>query len=116
MSIEQFQALPVAESCRLVTFKEVEVLPPEPPGAATLVVRGTVPCFNMQVTLVPRVYVRCPEYWAIEVIGCLPDGICVTAIKEYEVSRSLAGIIGSRGIEVIGANVTERVELSGGCT
>lgn len=116
MSVTEFQSLPAAESCRLVTFDEVEVLPAEPPGAATLVVRGTVPCFNMQVKLMPRVYIRCPEYWAIEVIGCLPDGICVTAIKEYEVSRSLSGIIGSRGIEVVGADGSERVELSGGCT
>lgn len=116
MSLTEFRALPPPATCRRIAFDEVQVLPAEPPGAATLLIRGIAPCLNTQVSLMPLIYVRCPDYWAIEVIGCLPDGICLPAIKQYEVTRSLAGIIGSRGIEVLGASTTERIDLPGGCS
>lgn len=112
MSVEQFLSGKPVESCRRVSFESHVILESEPP---MLVVRGEAPCANMEVSLQPLVYVRCPEYWGIEVVGCLPGGVCATATKPYQVSISLAGIIGSQGIEIIGSNRTEQVELPKGC-
>ena len=110
-----FTSQPVSESCRRIDFHEAEIWPAEPPGTPTLVVRGQAPCQNMEVSLYPLVYIRCPEYWGIEVVGCLPGGICLTAIKDYEVTIDLSGIMGSEGIEVIGATKRKKFELEGGC-
>jgi len=75
-----------------------------------LVVSGTKPYLNMQVALSPLVYVRQPEYWGIEVIGSLP-GLGLPALAPYIVSLPLDGIHGSIGIEVIGANQTQFINL-----
>ena len=72
----------------------------------------------MQVDLSPLIYIDCPEYWGIEVIGRLPGGVCLTAVKPFTISLPLDGgnIIGSLGIEVIGANKKETFKVPGGCT
>jgi hypothetical protein len=77
MSDEQvraFQALPTPQSCRVIDFESAQVftLPTVPPRHV-LVVRGEKPYFNMQVNLIPLVYIQEPEYWGIEVVGCLPE-------------------------------------------
>ena len=106
---------PAPQSCRLIDFEKVDVRPGIIPNTFFLTVAGTKPCTNMRVELIPLVYVRCPEYWGIEVVGCLPNGICLTATEPYNVTIPLAGITGSRGIEVIGANKRQRCDVSHGC-
>lgn len=113
MSVDQFLAGEPLESCRRISFDSYEILESAPP---MLVVRGEAPCANMEIFLQPRIYVRCPEFWGIEIAGCLPGGICLTSIKPFQVSISLGGIVGSEGIEIIGSNKTERVKVGGGCT
>ena len=81
-----------------------------------LVVTGEAPCLNMTVQLQPLIYIRCPEYWGIEVVGTLPGAFCLTAVKPFKVTLKLTGTIGSKGIEVIGANKTEQFPLAGGCS
>jgi hypothetical protein len=108
----QVQGLPAAESCRLIDFERADLVslmiyPPPPPN---LVVSGRKPFANMTVSLNPLRYAQVPEYWGIEVVGCLPP-IGQPAIVPYMVELSLAGISGTRGIEVIGAGHTERIEL-----
>ena len=103
--------LPAPTSARLIDFEKVEIrtlrsFPPQ----HVLVVSGTKPYLNMEVTLEPLVYVRQPEYWGIEVVGRLP-GVGLPTLAPYEVSIPLAGIIGTHGIEVIGATRSERREL-----
>ena len=115
MSAEEFQKAPAPESCRLISFDDARIERGGFPGNPTLIVRGEAPCLNMSVFLSPRVYVRCPEWWGVEVVGCLPGGICLTALKPYEVSIPLGGITGSRGIEVIGAQGSRQIESTGGC-
>lgn len=99
----------------LVDFDKAEVFPGFVPDTWFLRVQGTTRCSNTVVTLNPLVYVQCPEYWGIEVVGNLPGGICMTALGHYDVTIPLAGITGSAGIEVIGANKQEKFEVSGGC-
>jgi len=81
-----------------------------PPGPPNLVVAGQKPFANMSVSLNPLRYAQAPEYWGIEVVGCLPP-IGQPAIVPYTVELSLAGIGGTKGIEVIGASHTERILL-----
>src|SRR4051812_19054024 len=106
----EFTRLPVSQSVRLIDFERAEVRPGFLPETYILVVSGTKPYLNMQVTLSPFVYVRQPEYWGIEVIGSLP-GIGLPALAPYTVALPLDGIRGSCGIEVIGATKTQRITL-----
>lgn len=115
MSHEQFIRAPQSESCRRIDFEKAEVRPGFVNDTYILIVSGTAPCLNMEVHLFPLIYIDCPEYWGIEVVGCLPGGVCLDAIKPYTVTLPLSHVTGSRGIEVIGATKTERFEVPGGC-
>jgi hypothetical protein len=110
----EVQGLPAAESCRLIDFERADLvsLMIYPPPPANLVVSGRKPFANMTVSLNPLRYAQVPEYWGIEVVGCMPP-IGQPAIVPYVAELSLAGIGGTRGIEVIGAGHTERIELPG---
>lgn len=97
---------------QLIEFERAEVIspmiyPPQP----RLVVTGRKPWANMEVTLRPLVYIRQPEYWGIEVVGTMPP-IGQPAIVPYAVELDLAGTTGTAGIEVIGANGTEKIDVA----
>ena len=66
----------------------------------------------MTVRLSPLIYVRQPEYWGIEVLGSLP-GIALPATAPYTVVTSLSGILGTIGIEIIGASSTQKIDVLG---
>ena len=112
MTTEHYTAKPLADSwCGLIEFDEASVEPEGP----KLVVKGIADCSNMHVFLFPIMHFKCPEWWGIQVVGCLPSGICVTATEPYEVEIPLDGLIGSEGVEVIGASGTKQLALEGGC-
>ena len=115
MTIEAVDALAPARSVKLITFDKVQVVPGIVNDTWFLIVSGTAPCLNMQVSLSPLIYVTCPDYWGIEVIGSLPGGMCLTVIKPFVLTLPLAGITGSQGVEVIGANGSEQIRVAGGC-
>lgn len=110
-AIDDFQQRPQCQSARLIDFDTAEIHPGIIPRTFFLVVRGEKPYMNMQVSLDPLVYIVQPEYWGIEVVGRLP-GFGLPALAPYTVARPLDGIAGSKGIEVIGANRTEKIEVS----
>ncbi|MFB4283294.1 hypothetical protein ACBJ59_48885 [Nonomuraea sp. MTCD27] len=93
---------PPPSSVRPVDFEEARVVPGVAPDSFILIVSGTKPYLNMKVELSPLVYVRQPEHWGIEVTGSLP-GVGLPATAPYTVSLSLDGVLGTEGIEVIGA-------------
>lgn len=104
--------LPRAESVRLIGFEHAETLTFESfPPQFVLNVTGIKPYLNMEVELVPLVFVRQPEYWGIEVVGPLRGGIMLPALAPYTVSISLIGITGTEGVEVIGANRSEKIKV-----
>lgn len=109
--MEKFAELPKAESYRLIEFEKAEIHPGIVPKTFFLVVSGTKPYVNMEVSLKPLVYVVRPEYWGIEVVGSLP-GVGLPALAPYTISISLDSIIGTKGIEVIGATHSEKKELT----
>lgn len=113
LTLKEFETLPQPSSCRLIDFDKdrTEIRPGIVSGTYILIVKGTKPFLNMQVNLVPLVYIRQPEYWGIEVTGCLPGGIGLPAIDTYTVILPLNGTIGTEGIEVIGANYSEKMPI-----
>lgn len=114
MSEEQahaFRALPTPQSCRVIDFNSAQVVTLESlPPQHVLIVTGQKP-LNMEVSLSPLVYIRRPEYWGIEVVGCVP-GLGLPAVAPYAVRLDLDGTIGSCGIEVIGASRSEEIGIS----
>jgi hypothetical protein len=109
--MKAFETLPVAQSCRLVDFKASEITSGPDEGDWFLTVRGETPCLNMKVDLNPLIYVDKPDFWGIEVVGCLPSGICLDAIGHFAETIFLNGAIGKQGIEVIGASRRERHKI-----
>jgi hypothetical protein len=110
-ALAPFLALPPAESVRRLDFERAEVVTLESdPPQFVLFVRGTKPYLNMQVELSPLVYVRQPEYWEIEVLGRLP-GIGLPALAPYTASLRLAGVTGTKGVEVVGATRRARFDV-----
>ncbi len=107
--------LGAASRVRLVPFDNAQVVPGIAPDTYFLIVQGQVPCFNMEVRLVPRIYVRCPGYWIIEVVGTLIGDVCLDTTRPYVEWTSLDGITGCKGIEVVGENRSQQFEVSGGC-
>lgn len=89
------------ESARLVPG----INPDEP---WILVVEGEARCANMEVSLRSLPAIPEIEYWPVEVIGRLPGGICLEAMKEY--TAVMPGPpMGTEGIEVIGSNQSIKV-------
>jgi len=111
MSKELLKA-PKASSVRLIDFKTAKVVPGFLPNTWILVVSGVKPCLNMTVELKPLIFIRQPEYWGIEVTGSL-HGVCIVGIAPapYHVSLPLDGILGTYGIEVIGATTKKRIDV-----
>jgi hypothetical protein len=107
--MNQPQFTQLTEASHLIAFERIQIVMLH--GAAVLVVSGRKPYANMEVGLEPRVYVQQPEYWAIEVIGRLPGGIGLPVFTPYTVSLPLTGITGTKGIEIVGANRSERRDL-----
>lgn len=108
----EFNELPQCKTCRLIDFTDIEIRPGFVPDTFILIVSGTKPYMNMDIKLMPLVYVRQPEYWGIEVVGCL-SGFGLPATAPYTVSIPLDGIRGTEGIEVIGASGTKKERV--GC-
>jgi hypothetical protein len=103
---------------RIIDFELAELRKPPFQDGMYLWVRGTLPSAGFEVKLAPRVYHDRPDYWGIEVaVVAVPKPANDAAIGEvsleFERSVPLAGITGSRGITVIGANQVKRIEISG---
>lgn len=107
---EEFLNAPTSASVRLIDFDKAEVVGGFVSGTYFLVVSGTKPYLNMTVELSPLIYVRQPEYWGIEVVGSLP-GFGLPALAPYTVSIPLDGILGTKGIEVIGATKRQKIPV-----
>ncbi len=98
------------DSSRIIQFTEALVVPGIVSGTYILVVKGEKPFLNMEVRLIPRIYVMQPEYWEIEVVGIL-SGIGLPAVETYSVFLPLGGISGTKGITVVGANQDKPIDV-----
>lgn len=100
----------VSQSAERIDFEKAEIIAGFVNDTYFLVVSGTKPYLNMEVRLIPLIYVRKPEYWGIEVIGILPN-IGLPATAPYHVHIPLEGITGTNGVEVIGATSSEKFDV-----
>jgi hypothetical protein len=110
-TLEQLNRRPASQSCRLVDFEDAEVRPGIVNGTWILVVRGNAPCANMRVELVPLIYIQRPEYWEIEVVGCVGGPVCLPQVKPYTEVLPLNSTLGTVGIEVVGASRRQRIKV-----
>jgi hypothetical protein len=113
----RFESAEPAKSCRLLartiddTKAEAKVVTGIINDTYILIVKGKKPYLNMKVLLSPLTYIRQPEYWGIEVLGCVP-GIVLPTIGVYEEFLPLDGIRGTKGIEVIwSGGETEKIDV-----
>ena len=106
-----FSKLPAPEACRIIDFDKAQVVPGIVNGTWFLIVSGSKPYISMRVELSPRIYVTQPDYWGIEVVGCLA-GISGPTLTPYVAVLPLQGAIGTKGIEVIGATRSEKKDIS----
>ena len=106
-------ALPVGTSSRVIDFERAEVRPGFVSGTYFLIVQGVAPCANMEVSLNPLIYVQQPDYWGIEVVGTLRGGICLPRQKDYLEVLDITNVLGTEGIEVIGATRSEKIPVGG---
>jgi len=98
-------------TCSVIDFDKAAIV-----GATTntvrreLVVTGTTATSGVKVTLVPLTYIRQPEFWGIEVIGCAsPIGLPV--VTPFTARLNIDSTIGTVGIEVIGATKSQQIPL-----
>lgn len=116
MNLHELQNQFPASDVRLISYEAAEVRTGFNPNIPVLFVSGTLPCLNMTASLQPRIYITCPEYWIIDLLGHLPGDVCLEAVKEFHFALPLSGITGERGIELVAANGKKRFEVAGGCT
>ncbi|HET7231815.1 MAG TPA: hypothetical protein VFJ16_17520 [Longimicrobium sp.] len=110
-TLSDFIALPATQGTRLIDFVFAEVRPGFVRDTWFLVVGGVAPCSNMEVSLVPLVYIQQPDYWGIEVIGTLPAGICTPAMKPFLKTLDITHTLGKIGVEVIGARRHKKIDV-----
>jgi hypothetical protein len=102
---------------RLIDFDRADVITPMIyPPRPTLVVAGVKPHPDVEVTLVPLIYVSRPQYHGIQVVATAtvdePHVSQPIANVPYAVELDLKGSCGSVGVEVVGATRTERIDVA----
>ncbi len=103
-----FEGLPLPRSLRLLNFDTAALHTVR--GRHILVVCGQKPYVNMQVWLMPMMYILQPDYCEIEVVGHL-DGIGLPVLSPYMVERDITHMLGTLGIDVQGANKSQRIKI-----
>jgi hypothetical protein len=109
-ALEALHNRTASKTCRLLDFDDVEVRPGFVDGTWILIVQGKAPCGNMRIDLVPLVYITRPDYWEIELVGCLSGPICLPQ-RPFIETRPLDGTLGTAGIEVVGATRRKRIDV-----
>lgn len=105
--------LPGDASCTPIDFTKAFVRTLDTsPREQVLVVSGLKPSSNMDVVLSPVTYIRQPEYWEIDVQGCM-RGLGLPVLTPYTATLRLAGTVGTKGVEVVGATRSLRIDVPG---
>jgi hypothetical protein len=110
INLKAFEALPNSTSCRVIDFATATVVPGIVPKTFFLIVTGTKPWITMHVELHPLIYIKQPVYWGIEVVGC-QSGIVLPQTAPYHVALDISHVLGTKGIEVIGASSKKQIKV-----
>ncbi len=106
----KLQARPASQTCALIDFDKAEVYVGLGGNGRFLLVTGERATVSMRVDLRPLIYVTQPEYWGVEVVGCV-SGIVLPQTAPYAETLEISAFTGTKGIEVIGANERLRIDL-----
>lgn len=107
----------------IIDFEKAELRRPPFQDALYLWVRGRLPATGLDVRLAPRIYHGRPDYWGIEVAAVTSTepandtGHVKTDNGDslvFERSVPLAGIMGVKGVAVIGASRFQQIDIDGG--
>ena len=109
-TLDALHSRTASKTCRLLDFYSVDVRPGFVEGTWILIVHGKAPCGNMRIDLIPLVYITRPDYWEIELVGCLPGPICLPE-RPFIETLPLDSTLGTAGIEVVGANGRKRIDV-----
>jgi len=96
-----------SQTCGLLDYDGYQVNEGIVPGTWFLTVTGKLSTISMSVTLRPLIYVDQPEYWGIEVTGCLPP-IVLPMTGRFIETIPVTNYMGKKGIEVIGATKSDK--------
>jgi hypothetical protein len=64
----------------------------------------------MVVSFSPRIYIRQPDYWEIEVVGT-QNGIGLPQTSPFIHAEDVSRSVGTKGVDVVGNNQTIRLPL-----
>ena len=87
---------------RRMQFEEARIESVGEDFSSILVIEGVSPYANMRLEVNPFVYESRPDYWGIEVVGCLSK-IAIPSITPFELVLVLDFPVGAKGIEIFGA-------------
>jgi hypothetical protein len=110
LEIRKLESLPASTTCRRIDFDKAEVRPGFIPNTWFLFVSGQKPWATMIVSLQPLIYIDKPEYWGIEVVGCL-SGIGLPQTAPYTVVLDITHVLGKKGVEVMGATRSQTISV-----
>lgn len=105
-----FSELPGAAHYERIDFQNASVIPGFVNDTYFLTVSGESPHINMNVRLIPYIYVTQPEFWGIEVVAT-SDEEPTGPPGRYYVHLALDGIVGTKGVEVVGKNSTKQLPV-----
>lgn len=96
--------------CQELDFDAVELKQIDK-GYWVVKVRGSKPHAHMKVELVPSSHQSQPDYWDINVHGCVKEDIKHPKMTPFEVTLPIAACRGIKGIEIVGANKSKRYDI-----
>jgi len=103
---------PHSSTCFLIDFDKAQVVAGPANDMHFLIVAGEKPWVTMNASLQPRIYVDKPDYWQIEVVG-RQSGVGLPTTGPYSISIDLSASRGRKGVEVVGAAKTQRIDITG---
>lgn len=118
MSFSTTGSLSSVPNGRIVDFDIAELRKLPFQDSLYLWVRGKLPGIGFEARLAPRIYQERPDYWGIEVAIIHAPGATNHDAQNsgdliFERSVPLTGIVGVKGITVIGANQVKRIDIAG---
>jgi hypothetical protein len=119
MSVTLSGSLSTVPQGQIIDFEKAELRRMPFQDSLYLWVKGRLPAQGFDARLAPRIYNDGrPDYWVIEVaafssmVAANDSGDADDALS-FERSVPLTGITGTRGVTVIGASRTQRIEIDG---
>lgn len=109
-------SLPTVPQGQIIDFEKAELRRLPFQDSLYLWVRGRLPDKGYDVRLAPRLYNDgCPEYWAIDVAVFARPAVAKDEVVDdlvFERSVALTGIVGTKGVTVVGAHHSHQIEIA----